>query len=81
VGSSVLVGFLALGVMILAHTAALFYWGGKTSRLLETHDAEIATLRLWKHDEVTQQLTALQVDVGVLREQIADLQRREGGQS
>jgi len=76
-----MVGFLALGVAILAHTAALFYWGGKTARLLETHDAEIATLRSWKHDEVTQQLTALQVDVGVLREQVVDLQRREGGRA
>lgn len=71
------VGFLALGVAILAHTAALFYWGGKTARLLETHDVEIKLLREWKHDEVNQALTELKLDVGVLQERVETLEERD----
>jgi hypothetical protein len=72
--TATMIGFLALGVAILAHTAALFYWGGKTARLLETHDSEIKLLREWKHDEVNQRLTSLTLDVGVLKEQVSKLE-------
>lgn len=36
---------------------------------LTTHGEEIAALRDWKHDEVSQDLTALKLDVAILREQ------------
>ncbi len=73
--SATVIGFMALGLAILAHTAALFYWGGKTARLLETHDKEIQGLRDWKHDEVRQGMTAMLLELGVLKERMDEFAR------
>lgn len=47
---------LAIVVALVAHTAALFFAGGKLWQLVRSHDSYILRLSEWKHDEVTPRL-------------------------
>jgi hypothetical protein len=44
--AATVVGFLGLGLVMLANTGALFYWAGKVSQLLKDHERRITRLEV-----------------------------------
>lgn len=47
---------VAIALVLLAHTAALFFAGGKAWQLLKTHDKEITYNEKFRHDQVVPRL-------------------------
>lgn len=54
------VQFLAIGIVILAHTGALFYWGGRTSKAIETLSEHVKEIREWKHEEAVPRMSQIE---------------------